>query len=133
MLQQVIRTGLIFALCATILSAQEAALTNEMVIKMVQSGLPTDTIVRTINLAPAVNFGFLPSDLAAMSSGKVPDEVFKAMARRDKTVGPASAPAPVKVVAPAPAILAAVTKPAPVAAPATDEYKSLTIVPAPVW
>jgi hypothetical protein len=42
---------LVFALCATILLAEEAALTNGVVIKMVQSGVPTDTIVRTITTA----------------------------------------------------------------------------------
>jgi hypothetical protein len=99
-MKALLQSSLAIALSATILVAQEAALTNGIVIKMVQSGVPTDTIVRTIATAEKVNFGFLPNDLAAMSNAKVPDDVFKAMARRDKTVGPtAAAPAPVQVVA----------------------------------
>ena len=89
MLQPVFRNGLIFMLCAAIVLAQEAALTNDVVIKMVLSGAPTGTIVRMVETAERVSFRFLPNDLAEMAQAKVPEEVFKAMARRDKTLGPA--------------------------------------------
>jgi len=100
--------------------AQEPALTNEVVIKMVQSGVPADTVVRTINTAEKVNFSFLPSDLAAISSARVPDEVFKAMARRDKASSPPASVA-TRVAPPAE------TKFANTSVPADDE-KTLTII-----
>jgi len=94
--------------------AEEAALTNDMVIKMVQGGLPADTIIRTINTAPTVNFGFLPSDLTAISNAKVPEDVFKAMALRHKTVVPvpSAEPVPAKSATPTPALVSVAARPA---------------------
>jgi hypothetical protein len=50
---------------------------------MVQSGIPSDVIIRTIAGAPAVAFSFLPADLQAFAQYKVPEDVFKAMAAKD--------------------------------------------------
>ena len=116
---------LIFTLCTLAALAQEAALTDEVVIKMVQSGVPTDTIVRTITTADKVNFSFLPTDLAAMSNARVPDEVFKAMARRDKAAAPV--PPSVPVQAAKRAAPSAETRPTPIA-PSADDEKALTIL-----
>ncbi len=135
MLQPVIRNGLIFVLCATIILAQEAALTNDVVIKMVLSGAPTGTIVRMVETAERVSFRFLPNDLAEMAQAKVPEEVFKAMARRDKTVGPppvqSSSAAKAEPARAAPIVVAVAARPAtvverpsvPVTAPSGKGYE----------
>jgi hypothetical protein len=79
-------------------------LTNGTIIKLVQAGVPPETIIRTIAAADKVNFSFLPSDLQAFAYYKVPEEVFKAMAAKDKgrpisgvasaLTAPAQAPTP---------------------------------------
>lgn len=115
MLHKVTKIGLSFLICAAILFAQEAALTNDVVIKMVLSGVPTGTIVRMVETAEKVNFSFLPNDLAAMGQAKVPEEVFKAMARRDKTAAPVTTPVAAKAEPARPATVVAVAaRPAPV-------------------
>jgi len=71
------------ALCARLAFAQTSdTLTTESVIKMVQSGVPNQTIIRTIQAADRVNFTFLPGDLDLMQRARVPDDVFKAMAAK---------------------------------------------------
>ncbi|MBZ5578325.1 MAG: hypothetical protein LAP40_17310 [Acidobacteriia bacterium] len=57
-------------------------MTNETIIKMVQSGVPTETIVRTIQSAESFRFGTLPGDLSQLQQAKVPDEVIRALAAR---------------------------------------------------
>jgi len=57
-------------------------MTNETIIKMVQSGVPTETIVRTIQAAESFRFGTLPGDLTQLQEAKVPDEVIRALAAR---------------------------------------------------
>ena len=57
-----------------------APLTNETIIRLVMSGVPAETIINTIRGASAVNFGFLPNDLAMFQRYNVPDDVVKAMA-----------------------------------------------------
>jgi Lipopolysaccharide-assembly len=71
------------------------ALTNETIIRMVASGVPTATVIKTIQLADSVAFRFLPGDLQQLSQYKVPDDIVKAMAARDKAAPtPASARQP---------------------------------------
>lgn len=80
----------------------QGPLTNDTVMRMVVSGVPTATIIRTIDVADSVAFSFLPGDLAAFRQAKVPDEVFKAMAARaNRITQTAPAPAPPKVLSPA--------------------------------
>lgn len=57
-------------------------LTNQMIYKMVQAGVPASIIIQTIAAAPKVDFHFLPSDLQAFESYKVPENVFSAMAAK---------------------------------------------------
>ena len=57
-------------------------LTNETIIRLVASGVPAETIINTIRGASAVNFGFLPNDLALLQRYSVPDDVVKAMAAK---------------------------------------------------
>jgi len=57
-------------------------LTNEMIIRMVQSGVPSDVITRTIAAADKAEFTFLPGDLDLITRYRVPDDVFKAMAAK---------------------------------------------------
>jgi len=66
---------------AGVLGASEP-LTNEIIIKMVQAGVPTETIVRTIQSAESFSFGTLPGDLQQLQEAKVPDEVIRALAAR---------------------------------------------------
>ena len=85
---------LLLFLCVVVLGAQtQAVLTNETIIKMVQAGVPTPTIIRTIQSSERVDFRFLPSDLQAFAYYKVPDDVFKAMAEKDKS-RPTASPVP---------------------------------------
>ena len=71
-------------------------LTNDTIIRLVASGVPTETIINTIRGASAVNFGFLPSDLQLFQRYNVPDDVVKAMAAKDngKPIPNFSTPAP---------------------------------------
>ena len=56
---------LAFVLGAALAVAQNPdTLTTDAVIKMVQAGVPSQTIIRTIEAASHVNFTFLPNDLA---------------------------------------------------------------------
>jgi parvulin-like peptidyl-prolyl isomerase len=72
-----------FILCSLLAVAQAPdVLTTDAVIKMVQSGVPNQTIIRTIQSAAQVNFTFLPDDLELMIRAKVPEDVFKAMAAK---------------------------------------------------
>lgn len=57
-------------------------LTNETIIKMVQSGVPTETIIRTIQSAESFRFGTLPGDLSQLEQAKVPEEIIRALAAR---------------------------------------------------
>src|SRR6478672_3310735 len=80
---QMKRYFITLALCSVFAVAQAPdVLTTEAVIKMVQSGVPNQTIIRTIQSADRVNFTFLPDDLALMGRAGVPEDVFKAMAAK---------------------------------------------------
>lgn len=63
-------------------------MTNQTIIKMVQSGVPTETIIKTIQAADSFRFGTLPGDLMQLEAAHVPDEVIKALAARINWVGP---------------------------------------------
>jgi hypothetical protein len=81
------KTLFLLLLVLTVVCAQNpTTLTNEMIIKMVSSGVPEDVIIRTIDNADSVAFGFLPYDLQMFQVNKVPDSVVKAMAARDKRI-----------------------------------------------
>ena len=93
---------LLIFVCAVFAFGQNQAdvLTTDAVIKMVQAGVPSQTIIRTIQSAERVNFTFLPSDLELLGRARVPEDVFKAMAA--KSAGrpvpgtPVAEPAPVQ-------------------------------------
>ena len=71
----------VFVLCAGIIVAQnQDVLTTEAVIKMVQSGVSTQTIIRTIASANRVSFNMM--DYEAMVRAGINDDVFKAMAAK---------------------------------------------------
>jgi len=57
-------------------------LTNDIIIKMWKSGVPAETIVRTIQAAEAFHFGTLPGDLTDLQQAGVPDDVVRALAAR---------------------------------------------------
>ena len=57
-------------------------MTNETIIRMVQAGVPTETIVRTVQSAESFRFGTLPGDLSQLQQAKVPEEVIRALAAR---------------------------------------------------
>lgn len=78
-------TASLFVISCVVSNAQNPdTLTNETIIRMVASGVPTATVIKTIQVADSVNFRFLPGDIQQLSQYKVPDDVFKAMATRDK-------------------------------------------------
>jgi hypothetical protein len=57
-------------------------LTNEMIIKLVSSGVPAATIIKTIAASESVSFHFLSYDLQQLQQYNVPDDVVKAMAAK---------------------------------------------------
>ena len=108
-------------------------LTNDTIIRLVSSGVPAATIIRTIDSSDSVAFRFLPGDLSALAQANVPEDVIKAMAARsNRVVQSTPAAAPVKVTVPSPSAQAAPPpKPTPPPPPrqvnprisATDEYQ----------
>ncbi len=96
-----IRILLAFTALAVVLTAAEP-LTNENIIRMVQSGVPADLIIKTIRTADTFQFGLLPGDLIALGQAKVPEEVIKAMAAKLNAATPATQPAVQTAALPAP-------------------------------
>jgi len=70
------------------LAVADDPLTNETIIKMVQAGVPTATIIKTIQAAESFHFGTLPGDLVQLQQAKVPDEIIRAIAARINWIGP---------------------------------------------
>lgn len=107
----------VFLLCASILGAQaQDTIDNGTIIRMVQAGVPTNVIIQTIDSAQSVNFSFLPGALTQLNQYKVPEDVIRAMAGRDRRLNPTPAPAP-------PAAPQAPPPPHPQAAPAPQAPK----------
>jgi len=84
------RTVKLLALAAILvgLAGAEEPLTNETIIKMVQAGVSTETIIKTIRAAESFHFGTLPGDLIQLQQAKVPDEIIRAIAARINWIGP---------------------------------------------
>lgn len=100
---------------AVVAQNTSGTVTNETIIRLVASGVPVATIMRTIDASDSVAFRFLPADLSALAQANVPEDVIKAMAVRSNRVAQSSpAVAPAKVSAPTPA-----TQPAPPPKPTT--------------
>jgi len=59
-----------------------APLTNETIIRLVASGVPTGMVINTIRVANAVSFTFLPGDLELLQRYHVPDDVVKIMSAK---------------------------------------------------
>lgn len=79
------KTLSLLILCTGVTLAQTqtpSVFSNETVIRMVQAGVPTDVIIRTIASAERTSFSFLPGDIQMFAQYKVPDDVFKAMAAK---------------------------------------------------
>ncbi len=74
--------GAVFVLMLAAAANASEPLTNEIIIKMVQAGVPTETIIRTIQSAESFHFGTLPGDLQQLQEAKVPEEVIRALAAR---------------------------------------------------
>lgn len=74
-------------------------LTNETIIRLIASGVPTDTVINTIRSAGAVNFSFLPGDLDLMQRYHVPDDVVRAMSAKDNGKPIPNFPTPAPAVA----------------------------------
>jgi hypothetical protein len=63
----------------------------------VASGVPAETVIKTIQASTSVSFGFLPGDLAVLQRYNVSDEIVKAMAAKSNgrpIPTPATAPSP---------------------------------------
>ena len=87
-----------FVLCAGLAVAQGPdVLTTDSIVKMVQAGVPSQTIIRTIQSADRVNFTFLPNDLELMGRARVPEDVFQAMAAKSagRPIPGSAPPAPI--------------------------------------
>jgi hypothetical protein len=98
-------------------------LTNEIIIKMVQSGVPTETIVRTIQSAESFHFGTLPGDLIQLQQAKVPDEIIRALAARINYPGTSW-----RIIVPTP-LAPPPTAPAPAAPPAAPPAATRAVPP----
>jgi hypothetical protein len=87
----------LWALSAYGQNSTTGPLTNETVIRLVASGVPADTVIKTIQAASSVSFGFLPGDLALLQRYNVYDEILNAMAAKSNgrpITAPASAASP---------------------------------------
>lgn len=106
-----LKVALVVLTLAAVAGAAEP-LTNEIIIKMVQAGVPTETIVRTIQSAESFHFGTLPGDLMQLQEAKVPDEVIRALAARINWPGSSWRMVVPVQLAPPPPAAAAPAKPA---------------------
>src|SRR5258706_4784038 len=90
----------VWALSAYGQNSTTGPLTNETVIRLVASGVPADTVIKTIQAASSVSFGFLPGDLALLQRYNVSDEIVKAMAAKanGRPAPQASQPTPPKTL-----------------------------------
>jgi hypothetical protein len=59
-------------------------LTNQQVIQLVQSGVPTDELLRIISTAPAVSFHLAPTDTDLLMRAGVSEQTIKAMSARER-------------------------------------------------
>src|SRR5579872_5605924 len=121
-----LKSAVLFLLLAGVLVASEP-LTNEIIIKMVQAGVPTETIVRTIQAAESFHFGTLPGDLIQLQQAKVPDEIIRALAARINWPGtswrivmPGPVAPPPSIAPAAPSSVPSVASPLQPQAPKTD-------------
>jgi len=110
----------VFLLCIVLWAAPVFAqsnstpLTNETIIRLLASGVPADTVIRTIQSAASVNFGFGPADSSFLQHYQVPDNVVKAMAAKAKGLPVSVPPGPPSELAhPAPAVPARSVSPPP--------------------
>jgi len=78
--------GILFATALALAAAQP--LTNQNVIRMIQAGVPSEVVLKTIRSADSCEFSMLPGELMALGQAKVPEEVVKAMAARINNVAP---------------------------------------------
>lgn len=82
--------------CAILMGSDAAkgSLTNETIARMVNQGIPTETILKAIQVAESVQFSMLPWDLTYLENAKVPEGIIKAMAARanGRPARPAHAP-----------------------------------------
>jgi hypothetical protein len=79
-----LRTFALLVLCQSLVWTQSNpdVLTNDTIFKLVSTGVPTETIIQTIQSAHAVKFSFQPYDQVGFQAHKIPDEILKAMAAR---------------------------------------------------
>jgi len=119
-------TALLLFLAAAALGSEP--LTNEIIIKMVQAGVPTETIIRTIQSAESFRFGTLPGDLMQLQQANVPEEVIRALAARINWPGTPPLVIAHPVVKPAPPITAPTT---PKTKPAKTRQPRPTLFPTP--
>jgi hypothetical protein len=75
--------------------AADQPLTNSDVVKLSQAKLSPHVIIQAITSAPAVSFSLEPTDLIALKTKGVPDDVISAMLdRANPSKRPSAAPAP---------------------------------------
>lgn len=117
-------TALLVFLTAAALGSEP--LTNEIIIKMVQAGVPTETIIRTIQSAESFRFGTLPGDLMQLQQANVPEEVVRALAARINW--PGTPPLVIAHPIPAPMPAAAPQKPSKVKATPAKSKQPVPIV-----
>jgi hypothetical protein len=110
----------------TVAALGSEPLTNEIIIKMVQAGVPTETIIRTIQSAESFRFGTLPGDLMQLQQANVPEEIVRALAARINW--PGTPPLVIAHPMPAPAPAAAPQKPSKVKAVPAKGRQPLPVV-----
>ena len=71
----------ILLITAVLLTAGQP-LTNQNIIRMVQAGVPSELVLKTIRSADSCEFSMLPGELMALGQAKVPENVIKAMAAK---------------------------------------------------
>ena len=85
-------------ICAGTLAAQRF-LTNDDIVKMVESGVSQDIIIRMISES-SVQFGLAPDNIIGFKKAGVPDDVVRAMLARSREMDQNRTPPPVPTTTP---------------------------------
>lgn len=94
MLRNALGVAAIAVLLPLIALAADGPLTNADVVQLVQAKLASRLIVQAITSAPSVTFSLVPSDLIALKTKGVPDDVISAMLERGKPAQSSPVPNP---------------------------------------
>src|SRR5688500_4495823 len=92
--QRALLVGVVVCLFALTASAQQTAITNADIVKMVKAGLSESIVISAIEAAPLATFELTPDALIKLKADGVSDRALAAMLTK-AAAGVARAPSPV--------------------------------------